>query len=100
MKKETFKELIKEAMREVINEPEFLSKLSNNHSPVVTKDQEMVRMKLRENFNDILKETQASFNTSAFSGDLNLGSGNLDPNDAQLPSGEVSLDMIKGLMYR
>lgn len=68
-----------------------------NNSPVSAPSKEQ----LRENYRNILGETAASFNTSQVGKPLQL-TGTMDtasPN-GRLPEGEVSMDMIMGLMNK
>ena len=73
----------------------YLSPSTTTSTATVSKEQ------LRENYRNILGETAASFNTSQVGKPLQMN-GSIDtasPN-GRLPDGEVSMNMIMGLMNK
>lgn len=120
MKSETFKKLIKEAVREVFQEemkdilleavkspkPTILENdtitggygipntLTTNSGPVKQK----TRQELRESYRNILGETAASFNSSH--AQPFQVHGNIDPVNGEIPAGELSLDQISNIMKK
>jgi putative lipoic acid-binding regulatory protein len=73
----------------------YLSPSTSTSTSTVSKEQ------LRENYRNILGETAASFNTSQVGKPLQMN-GSIDtasPN-GRLPDGEVSMNMIMGLMNK
>ena len=73
----------------------YLSPSTTTSTATISKEQ------LRENYRNILGETAASFNTSQVGKPLQL-TGTMDtasPN-GRLPEGEVSMNMIMGLMNK
>ena len=107
MKVEKLKDIIKEATREVIREElkEILLEavkrpstiVSENISPSPSIKKESVRSNIRSSYKDILGETATTMTTSTLSGQFTPKPG-LDSSNGTLPSGQVSLDQISGLL--
>jgi hypothetical protein len=73
----------------------YISPSTTTSTSTVSKEQ------LRENYRNILGETAASFNTSQVGKPLQLhGSMDTASPNGRLPDGEVSMDMIMGLMNK
>jgi len=73
----------------------YISPSTTTSTATVSKEQ------LRENYRNILGETAASFNTSQVGKPLQLhGSMDTASPNGRLPDGEVSMDMIMGLMNK
>ncbi len=110
MKSTTFKKLIKEAVREVIQEElkDILLEavrtpkqqvVENIQPQKVVKGPSMNSNERRTAYQNILGDMQTSFGTQHVTQPLQL-TGNIDtasPN-GQLPQGNVSMDQIMGLM--
>ena len=110
MKSTTFKKLIKEAVREVIQEElkDILLEavrapkqqvVENLQSQKVVEGPAMSSNERRTAYQNILGDMQTSFGTQDIAQPLQL-TGNIDtasPN-GQLPQGNVSMDQIMGLM--
>lgn len=108
MKIEKLKSIIKEATREVIREElkEILLEAVKRPSPVINEtlntspissNREGIRSNLRSSYKDILGETANTMTTSTLSGTFTPQPG-LDSANGALPSGQVSLDQISGLL--
>ena len=110
MKVEKLKDIIKEATREVIREElkEILLEAVKKPSMVVSENkltpppsfspnQQSVRSDIRSSYKDILGETATTMTTSTLSGQFTPKPG-LDSANGALPSGQVSLDQISGLL--
>jgi len=73
----------------------YISPSTTTSTATISKEQ------LRENYRNILGETAASFNTSQVGKPLQLhGSMDTASPNGRLPDGEVSMDMIMGLMNK
>lgn len=101
--KEAVKEAIQEEMKEILLEavrsprPMIQESIPTSQPQMNTKSRE----ELRESYQNILGETAATFNSSMVSKPLQIN-GPMDttsPN-GKLPEGEVSMDMIMGLMNK
>ncbi len=108
MKIEKLKSIIKEATREVIREElkEILLEAVKRPSPVINEmvhpspispNKENVRSNLRSSYKNVLGETANTMTTSTLSGQFQPQRG-LDSANGTLPSGQVSLDQISGLL--
>ena len=110
MKVEKLKDIIKEATREVIREElkEILLEAVKKPSMIVSENQtpstpsfssnsQAVRSDIRSSYKDILGETATTMTTSTLSGQFTPKPG-LDSANGALPSGQVSLDQISGLL--
>ncbi len=107
MKIEKLKDIIKEATREVIREElkeillEAVKRPSNvvneNISPTISANKESIKSNLRSSYKDILGETAQTMTTSNLTGTFQPKPG-MDPANGTLPSGQVSLDQISGLL--
>jgi putative lipoic acid-binding regulatory protein len=98
---EELKDLLLEAIR--ASKP-IVETQTYNSSPlnsVNTTISTVSKEQLRENYRNILGETAASFNTSQVGKPLQLNSSmdTTSPN-GRLPEGEVSMNMIMGLMNK
>ena len=110
MKVEKLKDIIKEATREVIREElkeillEAVKKpsmvVSENKlpsSPSFSPNQQSARSDIRSSYKDILGETAQTMTTNNLQGTFTPQPG-MDPANGTLPSGQVSLDQISGLL--
>lgn len=113
MKQSGFKKLIKEAVREVIQEElkdilleavkapkqqPVMEQIQQSSMPL-PKSPSISSQDKREAYKNILGDMQASFGTQHIEKPLQL-SGNIDTSSPQgkLPEGNVSMDQIMGLM--
>ncbi len=107
MKVEKLKDIIKEATREVIREElkEILLEavkrpstiVNENISPSPSVSKESIRPNLRSSYKDILGETAQTMTTNNLQGTFSPNPG-IDSANGTLPSGQVSLDQISGLL--
>ena len=108
MKVEKLKDIIKEATREVIREElkeiliEAVKRPStivneSTSSPSISSNQPQVRSGIRSSYKDILGETAQTMTTNNLQGTFTPQPG-MDSANGTLPSGQVSLDQISGLL--
>jgi hypothetical protein len=98
---EELKDLLLEAIRTPKPVVETQTYISSPLNPVNTTTATVSKEQLRENYRNILGETASSFNTSQVGKPLQMN-GSIDtasPN-GRLPDGEVSMNMIMGLMNK
>lgn len=116
MKLSELKSVVKEAVREAIQEelkdilleaiktPKTVvtehARYEPIHSPIQTPSplNPQAKADMREAYRNILGETAASFNTSQLAKPLQITSMDTTSPNASLPSGEVDMSMIMGLM--
>ena len=107
MKVEKLKDIIKEATREVIREElkEILLEAVKRPSTIVSENiaasksvsKKSIRPDLRSSYRDILGETAQTMTTNNLQGTFTPQPG-MDSANGTLPSGQVSLDQISGLL--
>ena len=103
--KETVKEAIQEELKDMLYES-FKSggrPLSNSQMtppPVQPKSQPIDRQALREQYQNVLGETAATFNSSQVGQPLQITSTDTTSPNSSLPAGEVSMDQIMGIMNK
>lgn len=100
--KEAVKEAIQEEMKDILLEAVRAPKATIQETPTPQPQMNTKsREELRESYKNILGETAATFNSSMVGKPLQM-TGPVDttsPN-GKLPEGEVSMDMIMGLMNK
>lgn len=111
MKSETFRKIIREEVKAAIQEelkdilleavraPKTVVSEAPVKAPPVQAPSK-TREQIRESYKNVLGETAQAFNTSHINQPLQISSTDTASPNSALPTGEVSMDQIMGLMNK